>query len=108
MKRFKVLCQRNKEHVIIQVDDTDAYLLRSYIWHVNQNKNGKFSIVRHPYKGVAERLSHAIAKPGRDEVVVHINNDSLDYRRSNLLRIKRTELSSWAVSKREDLREANA
>ena len=97
IKRFKVKSIGRLSGVIHEfittVDEQDAPLLRSSYWVVQNAKDAKTGIenayiLRNGTNG-AEFLHSIIAgaKPG--EKVMHINGDSLDNRRANLL--KRSE-----------------
>ena len=78
-----------KEFITI-VDAKDANLMRSYYWsaicnHPRHLEGGNVYIIRKGTKG--DEFLHSViadAKPG--EMVMHINGNSLDNRRANLLR----------------------
>ena len=90
--RVKMLSRRSlalREFITI-VDEDDASLLRSYYWYIingTQSLSGKNNsyVARNTPNGV-EYLHQVVvgAKPG--ELVQHINGNSLDNRKANLLK----------------------
>jgi len=90
VKRFKIKRIGRTSGVVHEhvttVDAEDAHLLRSSYWVIQiNNQTGHYYITRKTPRGT-EFLHHVIvgAEPG--EPVVHINGDSLDNRKANLLR----------------------
>lgn len=90
MKKFRITSPRRGQpplEVIIKVDDTDAYLLRSYVWGVY----GGY-IARYVGGQVIERLSHVITKAKPDDVVGYRDNNPLNLQRDNLIVGSRAEI----------------
>lgn len=73
------------------MDEDDAHLLRSSYWHVVSSDNGTGAINHYVARTTAkgkEYLHNIVIGAEPDELVVHINHNSLDNRKSNLLRSK--------------------
>ena len=92
VKKFRVKKIGRRSGVIHEfittVDEEDAHYLRGYCWVVIEAKGddrNRCYIVRTTPHG-PEYLHHMIAGANPGETVSHINGDSLDNRRSNLLR----------------------
>lgn len=87
-KRFKVKRIGRESGLvrefIVTVDEEDAHLLRSYYWKVTHTDK-KTYVVRTTTRG-DEPLHSVIANVKPGERVFHINGDSLDNRRSNLMK----------------------
>lgn len=87
MKRFKLQTGQT-----VVVDDCDAYLLRSYVWHGKTNRRGLGLTVARAHAGHTQALlSHEVLGiPQAEEAyVVHANGDVTDFRRANLRRLDR-------------------
>lgn len=67
------------------VDDEDYEWLVRWKWHARKGRHGVYALRWEPGgKGRYLRMHRVIMSPGEDEVVDHINGDSLDNRRCNL------------------------
>lgn len=67
------------------VDKEDACLLRSYVWTITSDKNGNTYVYRGIAQGVNEFLHKRIAVCGEEGFVEHLNGNTLDNRKCNLL-----------------------
>lgn len=74
-----------KEHIVL-LDAEDAYHLRSNYWTVVDNHNGGIYLVKNRPSAAPEYLHVLVAGGQRGELVQHINGNTLDNRKVNLLR----------------------
>ena len=88
MKRFKLQTGQ-----VITVDDRDAYLLRSYVWHGSTSARSPGTLtVRRASAGHRQvLLSHEVlgVPEGAEVYVIHGNGDLADFRRANLVSLDR-------------------
>ncbi len=84
MVKFRMNCP-NHGHVIVIVDDADAFILRSEIWYAKFNEKSQMFNVYQMKLGVTEMLARRILDLSEDGLrVKFLNHNSLDHRRSNL------------------------
>ena len=75
----------------VQIDDRDVGLIDRYPWRVQtvRTKHRTYQYVVAPlYNGGRRKtlvLARELMHPDQGQVVVHLNHDTLDYRRENLL-----------------------
>lgn len=81
------------QYEIAIVDDDDYYWLKNYKWYIQLKKNGRKIVVRLPrHKGKDGKwyqktitMAREIMKPSKGLSIIHLNHDSLDHRKSNLM-----------------------
>ena len=79
MKFLKCNSRKNKTVTLVKVSDEDYEAVNSHTWYVNSRY-----VVRSLPGGGKELLHRAIMQAKPDEIVDHINGDTLDNRRENL------------------------
>jgi hypothetical protein len=95
VKRFRIKVLLRSGHVdehLTTVDAEDAHLLRAYVWTVvnstrvvgGQRVSAKY--VKRNVNGVNEYLHQRIVDARAGETVWHINGDSMDNRKANLMK----------------------
>jgi hypothetical protein len=86
-KKFKIkkIVKHAVREYITTVDAEDAHLMRSYAWAIVSNDTRHEYAVRVGPRG-HEYLHHIVVGAKEGESVWHINGDTLDNRKSNLLK----------------------
>ena len=90
MKRFKLKAKIHGalETIEFVVDDEDAAMVRAGVWHGHMLKGGTWVIRRSMRPSDADSdasLARLIAKCGANDVVCFVNDNSLDFRKENLV-----------------------
>ena len=94
-KRFLIKCLGRNGLIkgyITTVDEEDACLLRAHVWTAKNSTrlfNGKqidFKYIARNVNGVCEFLHCRVINAKEGEKVWHINGDSLDNRKANLMK----------------------
>ena len=83
MTRFIIKSKAYGDQVVT-IDPVDAYLLRMHVWHIKRCSDGLY--VYRNVRGVPLALHRHLADAVQGEGVRFANSNTLDLRRSNLIR----------------------
>lgn len=85
MTRFVIKSKAHGDQTIT-VDAADAYILRSQAWHVRKTRSGHIYFCRKGVAGDQVFLHRYLANAQNSDGVRFANSDTLDMRRSNLIK----------------------
>ena len=101
---------KGQKTCIIKIDEKDAWLLRSQVWKAHEhvpNAKTKINYTLSRYlNGVTLTLGRVITQPKEDEKVIHLDGDSLNFKRENLQIVNKSDFQEFLKEKRLKLNAA--